>query len=117
MFIDLSVPLNEDTPIYPGDLKTQIKTGGILDKDDYQDHYLCVGTHVGTHIDAPSNMILDGKNIDKILLEQFSGRGVYIKVNKKKFNIETVKQASIRKGDIVFFHTDISDVYYKPKYY
>lgn len=55
-FIDLSVPLNEDTPVYPGDPKTKITTAGILEKDGYEDHYVCVGTHAGTHVDAPRHM-------------------------------------------------------------
>jgi len=92
MFIDLSVKLDEKTPIYSGDQKTQIRTGGVLEKDGYQDHYICAGTHVGTHIDAPSHMILEGENIDQIPLEQFSGHGVYIKVDNKQFDIEKVKQ-------------------------
>jgi len=117
MFIDLSVSLNEKTPVFPGDPKTQIKTGGILEKDGYQDHYVCVGTHVGTHIDAPSHMIKGSESIEKIPLEHFSGRGVYIKVNNEKFDIETVKQVPIQNGDIVLFHTGISNRYYESEYF
>ncbi len=117
MFIDLSVLLNEKTPIYPGDQKTQIKTGGILEKDSFQNHCVCIGIHVGTHVDALSHMILGGENIDEIPLEHFSGRGVYIKINNEKFNIETVKQIPIQNGDIVLFHTGVSSRYYESDYF
>jgi len=117
MFIDLSIPLNEDTPVYPGDPKTQIKRAGILEKDGYSDHYVCIGTHVGTHIDAPSHMISGGENIDKIPLGKFTGRGVYIKVSNKKFDIEEIKKTLIKKGDVVFFHTSMSDEYQTPEYF
>lgn len=117
MFIDLSVLLNEKTPVYPGDKETQILPTAILEKDGYKDHYVCLGTHVGTHLDAPSHMISGGNNIDKIFLEKFSGRGVYIKVDNKQFNLKEIEQISIKEGDIVFFHTSMSDQYYTPNYF
>jgi len=117
MFIDLSVSLDEKTPVFPGDIKTQIKTGGILEKDGYQDHYVCVGTHVGTHIDAPSHMIKGSESIEKIPLDHFSGRGVYVKVDNNKFDIEAVKKIAIQEGDIILFHTGMSDRYYESKYF
>jgi arylformamidase len=115
-FIDLSVPITENTPVYPGDPKTQIKQVGILKKDGYQDHYVSIGTHAGTHIDAPSHMMSHGKNLDEIPLDQFVGRGVYVKVDKD-FNLDDVKKADIKQCDIVLFHTGISDVYHKSAYY
>lgn len=114
--IDLSVTINESTPIYPGDPKTKIKPGAILDKDGYEDHYVGIGTHVGTHIDAPSHMVSSGQTLNLIPPDRFTGRGIYIPVDKK-FNIEEIKKANLRKGDIVLFHTGMSDVYHKPDYY
>lgn len=115
-FIDLSVPLNENTPVYPGDPKTKINSGGLLEKDGYEDHYVCVGTHVGTHIDAPSHMLAGGKSLDQFSISSFTGRGVCIKVDKS-FNIDGVKKATLKKGDVVLFNTGMSSVYYRPEYY
>jgi len=116
MLIDLSVDLNEKTPIYPGDPETKISTAGVLTKDGYQDHYVCVGTHVGTHIDAPSHMVAGGKNLDEFPLEKFSGRGVYVKI-QGGFTIEEIKTLDIREGDIVLFHTGMSEKYHDAAYY
>ena len=116
MLIDLSVLLNEKTPVYPGDPETKIKEAGILGKENYRDHYVCVGTHVGTHMDAPSHMADDGANLDAIPLERFTGRGIYIKVGKS-FDLAEVQKADIRTGDIVFFHTGMSDHYHEKAYY
>ncbi|MBI2592645.1 MAG: cyclase family protein [Candidatus Colwellbacteria bacterium] len=114
--VDLSVIINEDTPVYPGDPKTKIEPAGILEKDGYEDHYVSVGTHVGTHIDAPSHMVLKGKTLDKISVDRFSGKGIYIQVDKK-FELEEIKKVDIKQDDIVLFHTGMSDVYYQPAYY
>lgn len=116
MLVDLSVPLNEQTPVYPGDPQTTVRQNGILAKDGYEDHFVGVGTHVGTHIDAPRHMIEGGKTLDQIPLEQFSGRGLYIKV-EGVFDIEKVKMVPIQEGDIILFHTAMSDLYDQPEYY
>ena len=117
MLIDLSVPLNEKTPVYPGDSKTQIKTGSTFEKDGCQNHYVCISTHVGTHMDGPSHMLSGEKNIDEISLDRFSGRGVCIRVDNNQFDIEKIKQVHIQEGDIVLFHTGMSDKYYLPEYF
>lgn len=115
--VDLSVPLNENTPVYPGDPATKIAPAGVLEKDGYQDHYVSIGTHVGTHIDAPAHMVASGKTLDQIPAERFVGRGVYIKVENNTFDLDAIKKVDIQQGDIVVFHTGLSDVYHDAKYF
>lgn len=114
--IDLSVPLNEKTPVYPGDQVMKIESGGVLEKDGYEDHSICVGTHVGTHVDAPSHMVGGGANLDQILLERLSGKGVYVKTGRN-FTLDSIQGVSIQEGDIVLFHTGMSELYHQPDYY
>lgn len=115
MLIDLSVTLNEQTPIYPGDPATKIEPAGDIKKDGYCDHYVSIGTHVGTHIDAPMHMLEGGKSLDQVPLEQFVGRGRLIEVDGTDF--ESVKSVDIKEGDIVLFHTGMSDKYLNPVYF
>lgn len=115
-FIDLSVPLTEKTPVYPGDPVTKIEQAGVLETSGYEDHYVSVGTHVGTHIDAPAHMIKGGKTLNQVELDRFIGRGVYIKVDKE-ITLDKVKTVDIGDGDIVLFHTGMSDVYHQKEYY
>lgn len=115
-FIDLSVPINAQTPVYPGDLATRIESAGIFEKDGYEDHYICMGTHVGTHVDAPSHMIAGGINLDQIPMERFFGRGVCIKAGRE-LNLEAAKGVNIQEDDIVLFHTGMSSRYHESEYY
>jgi arylformamidase len=115
--IDLSVSITEDLPVYPGDPHVLIKSGRELQKDGFEDHYLSIGTHAGTHIDAPQHMIENGKGLDQFPLETFTGRGICIKIENKQFNLEKVKTINIQPGDIVFFYTSISDIFNKPEYF
>lgn len=116
-FIDLSVLINEDTPVYPGDPKTKIESAGIFDKDGYEDHFVSIGTHAGTHIDAPRHMVKGGKSLDEIPVDQFFGKGVLIKVEDRKFDLAEIKKVDIQEGDVVLFFTGMSEVYHESEYY
>lgn len=115
MIIDLSVPINSKTPVYPGDPETIIKAAGVFAKDGYTDHYISIGTHVGTHIDAPMHMLSNGVGLDQIPVEQFVGRGKLVEVKGSSF--EEVKNSGIEQGDIVLFSTGMNNKYYDPVYF
>jgi kynurenine formamidase len=115
MIIDLSVRLNAKTPVYPGDPETKIEPAGVLEKDGWCDYYISMGTHVGTHIDAPAHM-LDAETLDKFPLEQFIGTGKYVRVDGE-FDLEAIKRANLQKGDIVLFHTGMVEHYHEPVYF
>jgi len=117
MLVDLSVLISETMPVYPGDPQTKIEQKGDIQKDGFEDHYLCIGTHTGTHIDAPRHMVTNGKGIDQFPLETFTGRGVYIKVDNKRFDLQDIMTTDIREGDIVLFHTGMSDRFTDPDYF
>lgn len=115
MIVDLSVVINEQTPVYPGDPATKIEPAGILAKDGYNDHYISLGTHVGTHVDAPLHMLEGGASLDKLPIVQFVGNGRLVEVSSTGF--DSVKSAGIREGDIVLFRTGMSDKYHDPAYF
>lgn len=115
MFIDLSVILNEETPVYPGDPNVKITAAGNLENDGYCDHYISIGTHAGTHIDAPMHMVKNGASLDKIPLDQFIGQGKYVEIVDDNFDV--VRNVDIEEGDIVIFHTGMSDKYAEPMYF
>jgi len=116
-YINLSVPITADMPVYPGDPKTKIIQAGELQKDGFEVHILSMLNHSGTHIDAPSHMIEGGKSLDKFPLEAFVGRGVYIKIEEATFDLDSLKQSDIQKDDIVLFHTGMSDHANKSTYF
>ncbi len=115
-WIDLSVPINKNTPVYPGDPAVKIEPAGNVHKNGYEDHYLSIGTHAGTHIDAPSHMIPGGVTLDQIPIESFSGRGVLVN-SGKNLNLEATNGIDIKEGDIVLFRTGMSDLYREPEYF
>lgn len=76
--IDLSQPLFDKMPVYPGDPEVNIKQIHNLDKEGWRLRYLQMSTHIGTHADAFSHMDEDGTTIDNIPLENYIGKTVLV---------------------------------------
>lgn len=117
MIIDLSVSLKEGMPIYPGDQKLEITDDGTFAAEGYMGHSVMLGTHTGTHLDAPAHMIKGGKTLDKFPADRFVGRGSYVFVKDNIFSLKDVQEANIQEGDVVVFNTRMSYRYYDPVYF
>ncbi len=115
-YIDLTMPLTNNTPVYPGDPKVDIKVAAEPETDGYLDHSLSLGTHNGTHIDAPAHMVAGGKVLSDFSVDSFVGRGVVVDV-RKGFDLEVLEAANIKQDDIVLLMTGKSDNFDAADYY
>lgn len=68
---DLSHPIETGTPVYPGDPSPRVETAATVAEDGYRVSRLEIGTHTGTHIDAPSHVIDGGKSLDAFSVETY----------------------------------------------
>ncbi len=72
---DVSVPIGRSTPVFKGDPPVicqpalQIREGAPLNLTK-----LTMGSHTGTHIDAPYHFLETGVTVDSLPLEVFMGR-------------------------------------------
>ncbi|MCS7190494.1 MAG: cyclase family protein [Fimbriimonadales bacterium] len=74
MIIDISVPLRQPMPTYPGDAPFElIPVVRIADGAICNGSRLQIGTHSGTHIDAPWHFNDAGKRIHEIPLARLIG--------------------------------------------
>jgi arylformamidase len=115
MIIDLSVSLDEETPIYPGDPPFSASQKGSIESTDCVDHEFRMGNHVGTHIDAPAHVMAGGKAIDAFSIERYIGQGRIIDVSDNNFDRE--KFADVSTGEIVILHTGMSEKYHQESYF
>ena len=69
--VDLSVPLDEDTQVYPGDPLPVIRPATTLAADGYNVLHVHMGSQTGTHVDAPYHVRADGLRIDELPLTRF----------------------------------------------
>jgi len=70
-FIDITRPLGEGVPLYPGDRKPAFRR---REQDGYTVTDLDLTTHTGTHVDAPSHYLPGGATLDRVPLRQLLGR-------------------------------------------
>lgn len=71
--IDITVPISHSTPIFPGDPEPSIESACTLEKDGCVVSRLSFGSHIGTHVDAPSHIFKDGLTVDNLNLENLMG--------------------------------------------
>lgn len=81
--VDLSHPLTENVPIYPGDPEPEIFTATTVADDGYNLSHVHIGTQTGTHIDAPYHFRDHGATVDRMPLESTVGPGVVVRVTGK----------------------------------
>jgi len=68
---DISLPLSEQLPVWPGDPPVTLVRQG--DPDGPWVSRLGLGSHAGTHVDAPAHYIAGGATVDRLPLELFVG--------------------------------------------
>jgi kynurenine formamidase len=76
--IDLTHPLTPNIQVYPGDPPFNSTPCCTIPSDGLSVHRLSLGTHTGTHIDAPSHFIPSGKPIGQIPLTELVSRHAVI---------------------------------------
>ncbi|MEF3275513.1 MAG: cyclase family protein [Chloroflexus sp.] len=75
MIYDLTRPIQTGMPVYPGD---PVVTITPLVNPPWQISAVHLGSHTGTHLDAPRHRFADGMGIDAIPLERLIGPGLVI---------------------------------------
>ena len=81
--IDISVCISKDTPVYPGDPKPEIEKIASIQKDGFAVSRITFGSHTGTHIDAPSHVIENGRTIDQLPLDKLIGSALVLDFSEK----------------------------------
>ncbi|MEZ5335417.1 MAG: cyclase family protein [Methanolobus sp.] len=80
--IDITTGISESTPVYDGDPKPVIEKVSSLEEDGYIVSRISIGTHTGTHVDAPCHIFKGGKTIDAILPESLMGKAILLDLSK-----------------------------------
>jgi arylformamidase len=75
--IDITLPISQDLPLWPGTPGVEVTQIASLDIAGYKETRICMGAHVGTHIDAPSHFLERGGTIESLPLDVLIGE-VYV---------------------------------------
>jgi len=85
--IDLTQALNLETPVYADadgyhDPAYQTQLWSTIADQGYSVHRLEMGTHTGTHLDAPAHFHAQGRTVDQILPSALLGPATVIDVRR-----------------------------------
>ena len=104
--IDISHVLDDYTPIFPGDYKTELSIYKTIEKDHYNAYLLQTCLHTGTHIDMPMHLIDDNKTAADFPLDNFYGNGVLLDVRgEKTISMKPLYKEMIKEQDVVLLFT------------
>lgn len=103
MILDLSMSIDGNTPVYPGDPQQVIEQLATIEKNGWNEKRITFNSHFSTHIDAPAHMLENGKTLTDYPIQKFIGTAVAIDVQGQREIAQDLKE--VREGDIVFFIT------------
>lgn len=106
--LDLTEVIENQMPFYPGDPHPYVSDFKTIDKDGANIKTLFLGTHSGTHVDAPHHFLKNGKTLDQLDALAYSGEGVVL-------NLAGVREVSASQipdgigGKVVLVYTGTSE--------
>ena len=105
--IDISQELHPGMFVYPGDprfsarLVNSFGQGNMCEVSE-----LTIGTHCGTHIDAPLHMLPDGKGLEAMPLDLFIGPCRVLTLPTAIVSERMLLERDIQEGERILLRTD-----------
>lgn len=122
--IDLTFNIHQGMMTYPTHWhpKVEITQLGSIEKEGRNTRKITIGSHTGTHVDAPLHFIPGGKTIDTLPLELLTGPAVLldlsVEAKEKRITADMiVKKLNERSAARLVIRTDWSKKWETPAYY
>jgi kynurenine formamidase len=116
--IDLSLPITDLMPVYPGDEQPHLLKVNNLLQDGFNNFRLSVTMHTGTHIDGPMHLTQSKKFLNDISLEQCVGIGCILNAaGNNNILLTTEYELLIQPHSIVLLYTGMSRLFGSKEYF
>lgn len=118
--LDLTHPISEAMPVYPGCIPPVIRTAHTVEADGFAEKQLSIYTHTGTHIDAPAHMLAGAPTLDQLGAGHFVGTACVIDVARSDVIAPAALEAQAPLIDgcaFVLFHTGWDRHWGRPAYF
>lgn len=80
MLRDLSHPVRDRMMVYPGDPGVSIAPALHVDADGVAVGRIDMGSHTGTHVDAPAHTVRGGRTMAEVSLDELFGEALILRV-------------------------------------
>ena len=71
--LDLTHLIEEAMPVYPEPEPPKLTPSNTFEQHGFRETLLTMGSHTGTHMDAPAHMLRDGKTLDQFPADKYVG--------------------------------------------
>ncbi|WP_131769582.1 cyclase family protein [Candidatus Protofrankia californiensis] len=123
--VDLSVPLDESTQVYPGDPVPRVRPAATIETAGFNLLDVHLGSQTGTHVDAPYHVEPNGARVDELDLHLLAGPGVILDVTglapRERITWDHLTASAsadrIGPGIVTILHTGWSAYYGTPRYF
>ena len=103
--VDLTQPIRPGMPVYPGDPEVEFEPALTITNDGAQVTALHLGTHTGTHIDAPSHSLPDGLTVDQLDLALLHGPAAVLQLHN-----QAIANQPIRGKDLTYIPDKLPNI-------
>lgn len=79
MLRDLSHPIRDGMMVYPGDPHVAITPALTVERDGVHVERVDMGSHTGTHIDAPAHTVAGGRTMADVRLDELVGDALVLR--------------------------------------
>src|SRR5262249_3291679 len=121
MIYDVSVPITNTMPVWPSDPPVKLTPKPHQSRDNTHRVELTnieMGSHSGTHIDAPWHFIDRGKRLNEIPLETLVGTATVFEIpNVHSIGIREVENLPLDGVERILFKTENSKRWADGKFY
>jgi arylformamidase len=93
--VDLTMPFSARTIPVPGHPYPELEPLTTLEHDGVRNTLVRMSIHTGTHIDAPSHFVPDGRTIDELEIDRFHRPGVRLDLSKLATPGEAISLAQL----------------------
>jgi arylformamidase len=110
MVIDLTHVIKPDITVYPGTEPPIFERANTIERDGFLEYKITMYSHTGTHIDAPSHILLRGAHLDTYEAGYFIGKACVIDVSDRAGgeiprDVLIKNRQKLRDIDFVLFRT------------
>jgi arylformamidase len=117
--IDISVPNQAGMHFYPGDPVMKIDAVRRIENGDVCNlSLLTLGSHTGTHVDAPRHFLADGAPLGGVTMDRMVGEALVADLRGRPAIDAAALRAvpDLRRGDILLCRTDNSARWASPEF-
>jgi kynurenine formamidase len=121
--VDLSIVIDDDTPVFPGDPRPSLRPATRIETEGFNVLSVGLGSHTGTHVDAPSHIVPGGAALEDLDLARFAGPGVVVDVTGAApgtaigWDALAAVADRLRPGAVLLLRTGWSDRYVHTRRY